>query len=86
MQPHQSLEQHSLTRTTTADDKVGLARLKGYTYVVEHRTAIKSLEYILTLNHRIIWVRIRLKIIIIIELITTAVVEALPTSRELPLA
>mgnify|MGYP003515637397 CR=1 FL=1 len=46
----------------------------------------KRLDYIFTLNHRINWVNRRLKIIIIMELTTTAVVDALPTSNELPLA
>ena len=86
VQPDKSLKQHRLSRATTTDDKVSLTGIECYRYIVEYRTTIKRLKYILTLNHRINWVNRRLKSIIIIELTTTAVVEALPTSREFPFA
>ena len=70
-----------------ADDQVRASGLELDRDVVQHGTTVERFDDVFGANHiKRIWVSIRLKIMITTEPTTTARVEALPTSSELPLA
>ena len=87
VQPHQTFQQHGFARTALPDDEIRLSGLELHRDVVEHRAPVERLEDMFRAYHvSRICVRIRLKIMMTIDEATTARVEALPTSSELPLA
>ena len=87
MQSDQSFEQYRFARTAASDNQIGLARLELYRDVFYHPPSLEGFRYVFTLYHvSNSCVRMRLNMRIVIELTTTARVEARPTSSELPLA
>ena len=87
VQSHECLQQHGLARTAAADDEVRLAGLEFDRNVVEHPAAVERLDDVFGAYHiSSTCVRIRSKSRITTEQATTARVEAVPTSSELPLA
>ena len=87
VQADKRFQKHGLSRATTTDDKIGLSRVELHGDIFEYGAAFEGLDEVVSSYHtRIICVRIRSNIIIVIELATTARVEARPTSNELPLA
>lgn len=87
VQAHQTFEQHRLARAALADHQVGRAGVEFDADVVENDASVEGFRDMVCLDQiSRIWVRIKLKIMMTIELATTALVEAAPTSSELPLA
>ena len=87
VQAHQRLEQHGLSRAAAADDEVRFSGLEFDRNVVEHHPAVERLDDMFGAYHiSRTCVRIRSKSRITTQLATTARVEAVPTSSELPRA
>ena len=87
VQPHERLEQHGLARAAATDDQVRLAGFEGDRNVVEHHPAVERLDDMFGPDHMSrIWVRMRSKSRITTQQVTTARVDAAPTSSELPRA
>ena len=88
VQTHKAFQKHGLTRAATADNKVCFALLEGGRDVVQYGTTLEAFENMFGSYHRnsINWVITRSISRITIQLITTALVLARPTSSELPRA
>ena len=87
VQSDQRFEQHGLSRAAAADDEVRFSGLEFDRNVVEHHPAVERLDDMFGAYHiSRTCVRIRSKSRITTQLATTARVEAVPTSSELPRA